>query len=377
MPGGDTDAFLSGEGIPVPVADVEAELNQLWGPAAEREGGPDLDHPNVTRVALANLVVADFRSDGSRVRNLIQTVTPRYPCRAIILRPAPDADSGVSAEVAAVCHLPAPGRPQVCAEQIVLRASDSARSLLPGAVRPLLETDMPLVLWWAGDPRPDDSLFRDLAGESARLILDLPDPESEPGALRRALDPALHRYGRDLCWFGITPWREMVAQFFDPPGDEAALAAIEEVEIEAVSPTENRLPRVAAWMAGWLAGALDWTCERPPRPGGSRSDAIFRSPAGLIRVLFRVSVNPALTLPHLTAVRLRAGFSGTFTVERAGEVDEARVVADARDHDPSPRIVRAAEWDTVRRLAAALESARDDPPYRHAVPHLLRLLPDA
>lgn len=377
MSNGGTDAFLSGEGIPVPVAEIEAELNQLWGPAAEREGGPDLDHPNVTRVALANLVVADFLTNGTRVRDLIQTVTPRYPCRVIILRSAPEAQPGVSAEVAAVCHLPAPGRPQVCAERIVLHASATSRSLLPGAVRPLLETDLPLVLWWAGDPRPEEALFRNLADESARLILDLPDPEAEPAALRCALDLSLHRYGRDLSWFGITPWRELVAQFFDPPGDEAALAAIEEVEIEAASPTNHRLPRVAAWMVGWLAGALDWTCERPPRPGSARSDAIFRGPAGLVRVLFRVTVDPSTPLPHLTAVRLRSGFAGTFTVERAGEADEVRVIADARGHDALPRVVRVSEWDNVRRLAAALESARDDPPYRRAVPHLLRLLDHA
>jgi hypothetical protein len=371
--GGGTDAFLSGEGIPVPVAEIESELTHLWGPAAEREGGPDLDQPNVTRVTLANLVVADFHTDGDRTRELIQTVTPRYPCRAIVLRPAPGQD-GVTAEVAAVCHLPAPGRPQVCAEQIVLRAGDPARKLLPGAVRPLLETDLPLVLWWAGDPRPDEALFRDLADESARLILDLPDPQADPGAVRLALDLSLHRYGRDLSWFGITPWRELVAQFFDPPGHEAALATIEEVEIEVVAPSNGRLPRVAAWTAGWLAGALDWTCERPPRANGPRSDAIFRSPAGPIRVLFRVTVDPATPLPHLSAVRLRAGYAGTFSVERAGEAAEVRVTADARGHDPLPRVVRLAEWDAARRLAAALESARDDPPYRRAVPHVLRLL---
>jgi hypothetical protein len=377
MASGGTDAFLNGEGIPVPVTDIEAELNRLWGPAAEREGGPDLEHPHVTRVALANLVVADFLTDGARTRDLLQIVTPRYPCRAIVLRLAFEGETGVSAEVAAVCHLPAPGRPQVCAEQIVLRTEHASRNLLPGAIRPLLETDLPLVLWWAGDPRPDEALFRDLADESARLILDLPDPETEPSALRLALDLSRHRFGRDLCWFGITPWRELVAQFFDPPGDEAALAIIEEVEIEVVSPTNGRLPRVAAWMAGWLAGALDWTCERPPRPNAPSSDAIFRSPVGPIRVLFRVTVDPTAPLPHLTAVRLRAGYAGTFTVERSGEAAEARVTADARGHDALPRIVRIAEWDTPHRLAAALESARDDPPYRRAVPHVLRLLGDS
>ena len=35
-----SDAFLSGQGIPVDPRDIETELTRLWGPAAERVGGP-------------------------------------------------------------------------------------------------------------------------------------------------------------------------------------------------------------------------------------------------------------------------------------------------------------------------------------------------
>src|SRR5262245_60273141 len=111
-----SDAFLSGEGVPVPLRDVDAELARLWGPAAEREGGPDLDHPNVTRLALANLVLADLESDGARTRALLEGVTRRYPSRTIVLRRSGRDDRELAAEISAVCHLPAPGLPQVCAE---------------------------------------------------------------------------------------------------------------------------------------------------------------------------------------------------------------------------------------------------------------------
>ena len=40
-----TDAFLSGEGVPVNLHDIETELIRLWGPAAERAGGPVPDQP--------------------------------------------------------------------------------------------------------------------------------------------------------------------------------------------------------------------------------------------------------------------------------------------------------------------------------------------
>ena len=52
-----SDDFLSGQGVPVDLHDVETELTRLWGPAAERAGGPVPEQPNVTRIVLANLVV--------------------------------------------------------------------------------------------------------------------------------------------------------------------------------------------------------------------------------------------------------------------------------------------------------------------------------
>src|SRR5919107_2026463 len=214
MAGVPSDAFLHGEGVPVELRDIEAELTRLWGPAAEQVGGPDLDHPSVTRVVLANLIVSGWGPSSSRIDETLDELVSRYPSRVIVLRRSDSPQRRIAAEVAAVCHLPAPGRPQVCSERIVLRAGPAALDLLPGAVRPLLETDLPFVLWWTYDPRLDEALFRDLAGECSRLILDLPDPGADPGALRLGLDPTINAYARDAAWFGLARWRELVAQFF-------------------------------------------------------------------------------------------------------------------------------------------------------------------
>src|SRR5438270_7211399 len=127
-----SDAFLQGQGVPVDPHDIEAELTRLWGPAAERAGGPDLEHPTVTRVVLANLVVGSKRADAERIDGTLDTVVQRYPSRAIVLRQTDEAGRQVSAEVSALCHLPAPGMPQVCSERIVLRAGPEGLDLLPG-----------------------------------------------------------------------------------------------------------------------------------------------------------------------------------------------------------------------------------------------------
>lgn len=369
-----SDAFLSGEGVPVPLGQVEAELAKLWGPAAEREGGPDLDQPTVTRLVLANLVVADLAPDGSRVPELIEGVSRRYPCRMMILRRSGADDRAVSAEVSAVCHLPAPGLPQVCAERIVLHAGANALDLLPGAVRPLLETDLPLVLWWSGDPRPFLPLLRDLADESSRLVIDQPDPQPEPQALAVALDPGLNRYSRDLAWFGITPWREMIAAFFDPAGSEAALGALQRIRIESVAATDATTPRVALWLAAWLAGRLGWKASQRDGPCGNPHRVRFRRPGGTVEIAFVRRVETGCPLPHIAAVSLDAGDAGSFAATRSAGSHDVLLETHARDRAPLPRTVHVPEWDAGRRLAAALESDRDDPPYREALPLLCWML---
>lgn len=251
-------SFLEGQGISVPLPQIETELSKLWGPAAEQIGGPEIENPHVTRIVLANLVVACLDGDCASLGPVLETVIARFPCRAIVVRASDDPDRQIRAEVSALCHLPAPGLPQVCSERIVMRSGPKAIDLIPGAVRPLLEADLPMVLWWTGDPRQHESLFRDLADEGSRLILDLPDPGTDAGALRLGLDPAISECSRDSAWFGLARWRELVAQFFDPPCHPHSLKQIDTVHIEAQSPDPAQPPRMAIWLVAWLAGQIGW-----------------------------------------------------------------------------------------------------------------------
>src|SRR5262249_31521396 len=155
-------------------------------------------------------------------------------------------------------HLPSPGLPQVCSERITLKAGSNAIDLLPGAVRSLLEANLPHLLWWTGDPREHQPLFRNLASACSRLVLDLPDPGADVGALRLGLDPALGTSSRDSVWFGLARWRELVAQFFDAPTDRGKLNRISSVTVEAHSRDPARIPRASIWLVSWLAGQLGW-----------------------------------------------------------------------------------------------------------------------
>lgn len=373
-----SDAFLSGQGIPVDLARVDDELARLWGPAAEREGGPDLDHPAVTRIAQANLIIGGLGADPGRIDGVLDSVVARYPCRAILLRQTAETDRVVHAEVSAICHLPAPGLPQVCSERIVLHAGPEALDLFPGAVRPLLEPGLPVVLWWLGDPRAAEAVFRTLAEESTRLILDLPDSGTDLDALRLALEVGLNHFGRDTAWFGISGWRELIAQLFDPPGSAHTRSRIAKVEIHAQRASTNDPPRGAAWLLGWLAGQLGWQRDQRQTPNPGTLSATFLGPCGPIETEIVTEITPNAPFARITGVHLTTqepDGEGTFRLDRLDDPSlDVRVEVCAPHFCDLPRLVRAPEADPARRVAAALDSARDDPPYRHALPHALWLL---
>ncbi len=387
MAGTSSESFLQGQGIPVDLREIEGTLEQLWGPAAEMVGGPEPEHPNVTRIVLANLVVERLVPDAESLRPVVEEVITRYPCRAIVVRGSEDAERKITAEVSALCHLPDPGLPQVCSERIVLHAGPNAVSLVAGAVRPLLEADLPMVLWWTTDPKANEALFRDLGDECSRLLLDLPDPGTSAASLAVGLDPSICPCSRDTAWFGLTRWRELVAQFFDPPCHHETLSRIDSLQIEAVSPDPSSPPRLAIWLAAWMAGQLGWKRQGKPvkisTTTGSSFRAAFLGPLGTLGVEIVTQALPANLppTPAIFAVTITAaGPEGveTFSLRRPSpDSPDVRIAAKAPDYCRLPSMVHAAELDAPRRVAAAVDASRFDRPFENARPIALWLLEHA
>lgn len=380
-----SDAFLEGRGIPVGLPEVNTALEQLWGPAAERLGGPEPEDPNVTRVVLGNLIVERLDPDpgvGSEtLGRVLETVVTRFPCRTIVLRRSDDAERRIGAEVSAVCHLPDPGRPQVCSERIVLTVGEGASDMIPGAVRPLLESGLPMILWWTTDPTRNEALFRELADGSFRVLLDLPDPGASVAALKLGLDRSLNSCSRDAVWYGLAHWRELIAQFFDARQHLETLGRIDSVQIEAVSPDPTKPPRLALWLAAWLAGQLGWKAKGESACAadgvGGRLRAAFEGPGGsLVEVEVQTGSAPegSSAIPRLLGVTITAG-DETFRLRRPDpESSEVRVQADSPDYCRLPSTVSAEPISEARRVSSALELSRFDPPFEKALPIMLWML---
>ncbi len=372
--------FLEGHGVPVALADVEAELARLWGPAGVEAGG-DEGEPAVTRVALANLIV-ECLDDPARVASVLETVMAHYPCRAIVLCSSDATDRRIEAEASALCHLPAPGLPQVCSERIVLRAGPSAHDLFPGAVRPLLEPDVPLILWWTSDPTTRPGLYRELAAECSRVIVDLPDPIA-PTALALGLDRAVHPFSRDSAWFAITGWRELIAQLFDPACLAGALDQIAQVVVEVDASRLETPPRPGLWLVAWLAGQLGWKpTGRPtitPAEGSSRLDARFESASGPVEIALVARLSTTrLPDPVVAGVTITCrdprGESILRLARQSPLAPAVRIDVTSPEACRLPRVVDSTDPKPEERIAAALASARLDPPFDRALTIATRLL---
>jgi len=265
--------------------------------------------------------------------------------------------------------------PQVCSERILLRTGTSGIDLIPGAIRPLLEADLPLVLWWVGDPREALPLFHELVAEATRVVHDLPDPTTDPSAIPVALDLASAPFGRDLAWFGATKWRELTAQFFDPIGREETLSRITAVTIVAEASSLDHPPRVAAWVAAWLAGQLGWKPKSRTLTGPNKLMATFLGPTGEIRVHLWSELHAEARPAVLSSISITAIEETNELSFRLSRLNEAVAVEFHSGIECRlPRLVHAEEFNVPDRVSAALESARDDPPYRKALPHMIWLV---
>lgn len=336
--------FDSGRSGPVDARAIEEELTQLWQDAAGASATEG--EPAVAQVRLMNLVAyADGPTAAERAATVMAELPARHPCRGIVVEADPQGPSRpLEASVTAYCQLAPEGGKQLCCEGITIAASGQAVAQVPGAVLPLLAPDLPYFLWWLGDPPFDDVTFEELAEVADRIVLDSTEFRSPYATLARLTDVSRDHYRRpafsDLNWARLRPWREMTAQFFDPPGQRAQLDLIETVTIDHAAGDEGvSNPSQALLAAAWLATRLGWQLESCRFEDG-RLLIDMRRDGTSMRVDIRPGAAPVQTPGDLVSLRLetggpqpvsfavtrgRDGLSGEALMEKAGARAQQRV----------------------------------------------------
>ena len=285
------ETFAAGVETAVDVAQIERQLHELWQLAAESEKDPS--QRQITRDCLFNFVVLCETDAGvAHATEVISSLTSRHPCRAIVLSAGSDsATSELSASISAHCHLAGTGQKQVCCEQIAIHATGQSVARLGSAVLPLLESDLPTIVWWQGSFLERIDLFRRLVAVANRVIYNTSawdDALLQLAALARVITEYPRCGFADLSWTRSALWRQLAAEFFDEPHCRVELSRIRAVDIVHGSGPGTGVR--ALLYGSWFAAQLRWpVAEAQTKIHFSESNDRDATSVGIVSVAIKTN----------------------------------------------------------------------------------------
>jgi len=339
----------------------------------------------VARASVLNLVVHASREvHARRAAATIGELAQRHPSRAIIVHADRDRSKGVEASLAMHCHLPATDAArQVSYEQILIRARGDSDERLASAVIPLLLPDLPVFLWWTGTPPLDERLFDDLLAFADRFIVDSADFARPDVTLPRIAGICASGHGRygvtDFNWARLTPWRDLVAGFFDVPEWRAFLPHVTGLRVGFAVDADGRdiHPSQALLLIGWLASRLGWKATEAlaPSEAGGLLFRMQRADAA-IQVRVRPRFERGLDEGDLSGLRIQAQYLGRlaeFVVKRVAGTGHALATVSVDGRATASRAVPLPAPTVTDLLGEELTIAGSDRIYEEAMAALVRL----
>lgn len=339
----------------------------------------------VARASVLNLVVHATREvHARRAAETIGELAQRHPSRAVIVHADRDRTAGVEAQLSMHCHLPAADAArQVSYEQILIRARGDSDDRLASAVIPLLLPDLPVFLWWTGTPPLDERHFDELLAFADRFIVDSADFARPDVTLPRIAGICASGRGRfgvtDFNWTRLTPWRDLVAGFFDVPEWRAFLPHLTGLRVGFAVDADGRdiHPSQALLFIGWLASRLGWKATEAlaPSEAGGLFFAMSRRD-GRIQVRVRPRFERGIEEGDLSGLRLQAQHEGRlaeFVVKRVAGTGHALATVSLDGGLVASRTVPLPAPSVTDLLGEELTIAGSDRIYEEAMAALVRL----
>jgi hypothetical protein len=271
------------------IGDIEKELARIWAQ-------PDLVVPGdadgverggrhvAARTSVMNLVVIARRPEiGERSAETISRLTGRHPSRTLIVLSAdPDGPPWLDARIQAHCVLPRADAPETCSEQIFLTAGGETGRHLSALVAPLLIHDLPVTVWWPGEPPLGSLPATALLEMTDRLVVDASSFTGDGLGRLAQLAGLFDRYDRlsirDFAFIRQTRWREAIAGIFDLPEFLPYLGHLRRVSVAYAAGSETGEPGTTnvvkpLYHVAWLASRLGLRVAAPLAPVESRAKA--------------------------------------------------------------------------------------------------------
>src|SRR5262245_45973684 len=156
------------------IAEIELELARIWSGQHLKDGEGDPTRQVAARTSVMNLIVVARRPEtAERSAATMQALTGRHPSRTIVILSAdPDGPSWLDARVEAHCVVPREDAPETCAETIHITCGGEGGRHLAAIATPLVVHDLPVAVWWPGEPLLTRQPARELLDGADRLIVD-------------------------------------------------------------------------------------------------------------------------------------------------------------------------------------------------------------
>ncbi len=375
------------------IAEIEGELARIWStPDLTTRIDGEASRHIAARTSVMNLVVVARRPElAERCAATIQMLTGRHPSRTIVIQSAdPDGPSWLDARIEAHCILPREDAPETCAETIHLTCGGESGRHLAAIATPLIVHDLPVTIWWPGEPPFTTRAAQDLLAGADRLVVDGSTWSGDGLARLRDMAGLLKTTRLAISDFALvrqSRWREAIASTFDDPDFLPYLRSIRRIAVtygthdEADTLGSTNLVK-PIYHVGWLASRLGLSVVKPlavAGGSGSTSASAKRSSSqhsrpvgrGLVATLsdgradVGVVVRPVVSsMPSGTTLRVellaeRRGSELRTDVTAEAETVHVRVWQDGVE--VLDRSFRAARRTDVDLLAEAIETGAHDP----------------
>jgi glucose-6-phosphate dehydrogenase assembly protein OpcA len=255
---------------------VTRELGKIWTTMSSMTPDDEVVERRVAaRSSVMNFVVIAGRGEvGERAAAIIDGLTGRHPSRTIIVSPAdPDGPSWLDAQVQAHCMLPSDTAPETCSELVYLTVGGESGQHMAGIVAPLLIHDLPVMLWWPGEPHFESRSVADWLTMADKVLVDAAGWTGDGLTGLAAMAGLPERFHVEIVDFALlrqTRWREAIASTFDRPNLMPFLHHLDRLDLTYA--VTDGTPGIAnsvrpVYHVAWLASRLGMAIDEPLRAG--------------------------------------------------------------------------------------------------------------
>jgi glucose-6-phosphate dehydrogenase assembly protein OpcA len=358
-----TIAFVPLKSVPVPLPQIEQELNRQM---KELQGAGETP---VQYACMSNLVIfCDRRDHAEEVAGQVPQIVASHPARVLLLlgEAETEGDSGGLTTSVLVRRLHSDRDQKNFSEQLTLYAGGTAVAKLPFAVRALLIGDLPINLWWRSQQPPPlaGALLYELADNAQQIIYDSfgwVEPARAVAAtyswlerFEQNLPGGRWRVASDLNWRRLKYWRRLINQTFDDTAAPGAVTSATELLVE-----HGPHAVVQAWeLVSWLTSQYGWQVQAGKIQVGLEIAWQFQAPHGLVTVRIRRLPEGPSEVLLLRLQCLVAGVPSALVIRRG---EPGRLEALPEGASAAPRTVNFLPQSPAELLAKQLSDRERDP----------------